>query len=78
MEKREVLALLDQVAEGTVSPEEAALKFKDAPFEELGYAKVDHHRGIRQGVSEVIYGAGKTKEQIEGSATTPVWQASPS
>jgi NCAIR mutase (PurE)-related protein len=42
------------------------MKFKDAPFEELGFAKVDHHRGIRQGVSEVIYGAGKTKEQIAG------------
>ena len=53
MEKRELLALLNQVAD-------------DAPFEELGFAKVDHHRGIRQGVSEVIYGAGKTKEQIAG------------
>ena len=66
MEKRDLLALLDRVAEGTVSPEEAALKLRDAPFEELGYAKVEHHRGIRQGVSEVIYGAGKTKEQIAG------------
>lgn len=66
MEKRELLALLNQVADGTVSVEAAAMKFKDAPFEELGFAKVDHHRGIRQGVSEVIYGAGKTKEQIAG------------
>ena len=66
MEKRDLLALLEQVADGTVSPEKAALRFKDEPFEELGYAKVDHHRGIRQGVSEVIYGAGKTKEQIAG------------
>lgn len=66
MEKRELLALLNQVADGTVSAEAAAMKFKDAPFEELGFAKVDHHRGIRQGVSEVIYGAGKTKEQIAG------------
>ena len=66
MEKRELLALLNQVADGTMSPEAAAMKFKDAPFEELGFAKVDHHRGIRQGVSEVIYGAGKKKEQIAG------------
>lgn len=66
MEKRELLALLNQVADGAISPEAAAMKFKDAPFEELGFAKVDHHRGIRQGVSEVIYGAGKTKEQIAG------------
>ena len=57
MEKRDLLALLGQVADGTVSPEAAALKLRDAPFQELGYAKVDHHRGIRQGVSEVIYGA---------------------
>ena len=64
MEKRDLLALLNQVADGAISPEAAAMKFKDAPFEELGFAKVDHHRGIRQGVSEVIYGAGKTKEQI--------------
>ena len=66
MEKRDLLALLGQVADGTVSPEAAALKLRDAPFQELGYAKVDHHRGIRQGVSEVIYGAGKTKEQVAG------------
>lgn len=66
MEKRDLLALLNQVADGAISPEAAAMKFKDAPFEELGFAKVDHHRGIRQGVSEVIYGAGKTKEQIAG------------
>ena len=66
MEKRDLLALLNQVADGAISPEAAAMKFKDAPFEELGFAKVDHHIGIRQGVSEVIYGAGKTKEQIAG------------
>ncbi len=66
MEKRELVSLLERVADGSVSPDEAVLKLKDEPFEELGYAKVDHHRGIRQGVSEVIYGAGKTKEQILG------------
>lgn len=66
MEKKDLLSLLDKVADGTVTPREAVLSFKDEPFEELGYAKVDHHRGIRQGVSEVIYGAGKTKEQIAG------------
>ena len=40
------------------------LKLKVEPFEDLGFAKVDHHRGIRQGAAEVIYGAGKTPEQI--------------
>ncbi|MBQ6927071.1 MAG: nickel pincer cofactor biosynthesis protein LarB [Oscillospiraceae bacterium] len=69
MDKTEMTALLQQVADGTVSPEDAALKLKMQPFQEIGdYAKVDFHRGIRQGVPEVIYGAGKTKEHILGIA----------
>ncbi len=69
MDKTEVTALLRDVAEGKVTPEDAALKLKMQPIQEIGeYAKVDLHRGIRQGVPEVIYGAGKTKEQILGIA----------
>ena len=69
MDKHELTELLCRVADGSVSPDEAALKLKMQPFEEIGeYAKVDMHRGIRQGVPEVIYGAGKTKEQILGIA----------
>ena len=69
MDKMEMTALLEQVAAGTISPGDAALKLKMQPFQEIGeYAKVDHHRGIRQGVPEVIYGEGKTKEQILGIA----------
>ena len=64
--KRDTLALLRAVAEGSVTPEAAFLEFKESPFEDLGYAKVDHHRTIRQGAAEVIYGAGKTPEQILG------------
>lgn len=64
MEEREVRALLERVAAGEVAPAEALVKIKVAPFEDLGYAKVDLQRGIRQGVPEVIYGAGKTAEQI--------------
>ncbi len=71
MDKHELTELLCRVADGSVSPDEAALKLKMRPFEEIGeYAKVDMHRGIRQGVPEVIYGAGKTKEQILGIART--------
>ena len=71
MDKHELTQLLESVAAGSVSPDEAALKLKMRPFEEIGeYAKVDMHRGIRQGVPEVIYGAGKTKEQILGIART--------
>lgn len=69
MDKHEMTELLNQVAAGSVSPEDAALKLKMQPFKEVGeYARVDFHRGIRQGVPEVIYGAGKTKEHILGIA----------
>ena len=64
MEQQVIRQLLQQVSDGTVSVEEALLKLKTAPFEEMGFAKLDHHRGLRQGVAEVIYGAGKTPEQI--------------
>jgi len=66
MDKTGLTALLQQVRNGEISPEEAAKKLKIEPFEELGYAKVDHHRAIRQGEAEVIYGLGKTPEQIVG------------
>ena len=54
------------MADGTTAPEDALLELKEAPFEDLGYAKVDFHRSVRQGAAEVIYGAGKTPEQIAG------------
>lgn len=70
MDKTELINLLRAVADGNLTPDEAALKLKALPFEsfeEVGdYAKVDLHRGIRQGVSEVIYGEGKAKEHILG------------
>ncbi len=66
MDQNEIYDLLRKVAGGDVTAEEAVLKLKTAPFEELGYAKVDMHRGLRQGAGEVIYGAGKTTEQIIG------------
>ena len=62
----EIKQLLEGVQNGTVSVEDALLKIKKQPFEDLGYAKVDHHRKARQGAAEVIYGAGKTAEQITG------------
>ncbi len=64
MEQQETLDLLRQVAQGSVSPEDALLQFKTQPFRDLGFAKLDHHRALRQGVAEVIYGAGKTPQQI--------------
>ncbi len=65
MDKLELSVLLEKVASGALSPEEAALQLKMQPIQEVGeYAKIDMHRGIRQGVPEVIYGAGKTREHI--------------
>ena len=66
MNQQETLKLLEQVKSGEVSPENAILKLRMQPFEELGYAVVDHHRELRQGIAEVIYGEGKTPEQIAG------------
>jgi pyridinium-3,5-biscarboxylic acid mononucleotide synthase len=66
MEKDRIAEILRQVENGSLSAEDAMLELKLSPFEDLGYAKVDHHRAIRQGISEVIYGAGKTPEQICG------------
>lgn len=56
--------LLQLVAEKKVSVDDALLEFKKEPFEDLGFAKPDFHRKLRQGVGEVIYGAGKTPDQI--------------
>jgi NCAIR mutase (PurE)-related protein len=60
--------VLEDVKSGSLSIEKAVLKLKAAPFEDIGFAKVDHHRALRQGIAEVIYGAGKTPEQILGIA----------
>ena len=66
MERRDVRALLEEVAAGALSVEEAEKRLDAPSFVDLGYAKPDLARGRRQGVTEVIYGAGKTPEQIAG------------
>ncbi len=66
MISKQILSVLQQVRDGVLDIETAYEKLKISPFEDLGYAKIDHHRTIRQGTPEVIYGAGKTAEQIEG------------
>ena len=62
--KHEIKELLEQVQRGETSVEEALLALKMEPYEDLGFAKVDHHRKVRNGAGEVIYGAGKTTEQM--------------
>lgn len=58
--------MLSKVKSGELSIEEAELAIKKKPFDDIGYAKIDNHRKIRKGVAEVIYGAGKTADQIAG------------
>lgn len=64
MEKGDTLELLKKIAEGAITPEEALSKLKFQPFENLEFAKPDFHRGLMQGIPEVIYGEGKTPFQI--------------
>lgn len=62
--------ILEQFKNNEITLEEALLELKKEPFKDIGYAKVDLHRKIRQGVAEVIYGEGKTPEQIIGISDT--------
>ena len=66
--KTEVREILNAVRAGDMSVDDAVLALKKEPFEDIGYAKIDLHRGVRQGAPEVIYGAGKTARQIIGIA----------
>lgn len=68
--ERDLKKVLESVQNGSMSIEEAEFYLKEKPFEDIGYAKVDLHRKIRQGCAEVIYGAGKTPEQIKGIIRT--------
>ena len=66
----DVRELLENVKNGSLSVDDAVLALKKKPFEDIGFAKVDLHRKVRQGAAEVIYGAGKTAEQIAAIAET--------
>ena len=68
MEQMEVRRILEQVQGGTMNLDDAMLRLREAPFTDLGYARIDNHRQLRQGAAEVIYGEGKTKEQVLGIA----------
>jgi NCAIR mutase (PurE)-related protein len=64
MDPDNLKALLHSVQRGEVSPEDAAARLATLPYEDLGFAKVDHHRALRRGFPEAVFGAGKTPEQI--------------
>ena len=69
MTPEHLAGLLAEVAGGTLSPEDALDRLRHFPAEELPYARLDHHRMLRQGHPEVVYCAGKTVEQVEGICT---------
>jgi pyridinium-3,5-biscarboxylic acid mononucleotide synthase len=64
MNSEEILKLLKSVGEGKLAPEAGVERLKHMPFEDIGFAKVDHHRALRQGYAEVIFGKGKTPAQV--------------
>lgn len=68
MDEHKIRSLLERLNSGEVSIEEAIDALRALPFEDLGFAMVDHHRAIRQGFPEVIYCEGKTSDQILGIA----------
>jgi hypothetical protein len=55
--------LLDEVRDGALGPDEAVARLRRLPFADLGFARVDHHRGLRSGMAEAVYAPGKTPEQ---------------
>jgi pyridinium-3,5-biscarboxylic acid mononucleotide synthase len=61
---QDILDLLERVKRGDTTPEAAAERLRNLPYEDLDFAKVDHHRALRRGFPEVVYGSGKTPEQI--------------
>ena len=76
MNRHQLRELLDQVRSGSTTPETAHAELlqilRQSPFEDLGFARVDHHRHLRQGFPEVVFGQGKTPDQIAAIARTLV------
>jgi NCAIR mutase (PurE)-related protein len=68
MDQDQLRELLDQVRAGAVDVDAAIERMRHLPFEDLGFAKVDHHRALRHGMPEVIFGQGKTPDQISAIA----------
>src|ERR1700730_3554806 len=66
MDESALRLMLDEVRAGRIHPDEAVRSLRRLPFADLGYAKVDHHPSLRQGLPEAVYGPGKTPEQCAG------------
>jgi hypothetical protein len=72
MDRSQIEALLGEVREGRTGVDEALDRLRDLPFEDLGFAKLDHHRSLRTGMPEVIFAAGKTSAQVAAIFTRMV------
>lgn len=64
MKEENLKALINKIKTGEIDVDSALKKLKSLPYEDIGFAKVDNHRSLRQGMPEIVFGAGKTKEQI--------------
>jgi NCAIR mutase (PurE)-related protein len=65
MDERDIRRLLERLQAGRLSVEDAIERLRHLPSEDLGFAKIDHHRALRQGFAEVIFGRGKTPQQVK-------------
>lgn len=64
MDKQDIERLLEEVRAGKLPVARAVDRLRHMPYEDLGFAKIDHHRGLRQGFAEVVFGKGKTSQQV--------------
>src|ERR1700757_2073702 len=64
MDATSLRKLMQEIKDGKLSPDEAVVRLRHMPFEDLGFAKIDHHRRLRSGMPEVIFSAGKTPSQV--------------
>src|ERR1700740_2375987 len=70
MNSQALRKLFDQVRRKQLTPDEALDRLRHLPFEDLGFAKVDHHRALRHGMPEVVFGLGKTADQVSSIAAS--------
>ena len=83
MTEEQLRQILGDLKRGALSEDQALERLRNLPFEDLGFANVDHHRTLRQGFPEVIFGAGKSADQVAkiveamGRADTTFWSPAP-
>jgi len=77
MNHQRLIRILEEVQRGVMTPQSAAQRLETLPFEDLDFAKIDHHRSLRRGYPEVVYGAGKTAEQMIDIAESLLRQNAP-